>query len=87
MNDRKKRQQKVRFYLELYDATTIGFSVVLSILFGGGLGYWLDKKFNSSHHWLFFLFLAFGIIAGFKNMFYGIRKVDKSLDEDNDKKT
>ncbi|AEA33816.1 AtpZ/AtpI family protein [Hippea maritima] len=87
MNDRKKRREKAKFYLELYDATTIGFSVVLSILFGGALGYWLDRKFHSSYHWLFFLFLAFGIIAGFKNMFYGIKKINKGSNEDNNKKT
>ncbi len=81
-NDRRK---KIQFYRELYDATTIGLSVVFSILIGGFLGWWLDKKFHSSHHWLFFLFLFFGIVAAFRNMFYGIKKQIKN--EDNDKKT
>ncbi len=81
--NREERRKKIKYYRELYDATTVGFSVVIAILIGGGLGYWLDRKFNSSHHWLFFLFLLFGIIAGFKNMFYGIKKTD----DNNDKKT
>lgn len=83
--NRDERRKKIRFYRELYDATTIGFSVVFSILIGGALGWWLDRKFTSSHHWLFFLFLFFGIVAAFRNMFYGIKRQER--DNDKDKKT
>ncbi len=83
--NRDERRKKIKFYRELYDATTIGFSVVFSILIGGALGWWLDRKFVSSHHWLFFLFLFFGIVAAFRNMFYGIKK--EGQDKDKDKKT
>ncbi len=83
--NRDERKKKIKFYRELYDATTIGFSVVFSILIGGALGWWLDRKFASSHHWLFFLFLFFGIVAAFRNMFYGIKR--EGRDKDKDKKT
>jgi len=43
MNDKKK------FYRDLYTATTIGFSVVFSVLIGGAIGYFLDKWFPSLH--------------------------------------
>ncbi len=82
---RDERREKAKFYRQLYDATTVGLSVVFAILIGGVLGYWLDRKYNPPYHWLFFLFLFFGIAAGFKNMFYGIKKQTKN--EDNDKKT
>ncbi len=82
---RDERRRKVQFYRELYDATTIGLSVVFSILIGGVLGWWLDRKYTSSHHWLFFLFLFFGIVAAFRNMFYGIKK--QKNDNTNNKKT
>ncbi len=81
---REDRKKKIQFYRELYDATTIGLSVVFSILIGGFIGWWLDKRFSSSHHWLFFLFLFFGIVAAFRNMFYGIKKQQGK--NDNDKK-
>ena len=82
---RDERRRKVQFYRELYDATTIGLSVVFSILIGGILGWWLDREYTSSHHWLFFLFLFFGIVAAFRNMFYGIKK--QKNDNTNNKKT
>ncbi len=73
-----------KFYLDLYNASSIGFSVVFSILIGGGIGLWIDKKFDTSHHWAFFIFLIMGIVAGFENMYRGIKKYK---DENNDKKT
>lgn len=76
-----------KFYLALYDATTVGFSVVFAIIIGGGFGYWLDNKFHTSHHWAFFLFLFIGIIAGFQNMYRGIKRFKKDEDKDNNKKT
>jgi F0F1-type ATP synthase assembly protein I len=81
---REERREKIKFYRNLYDATTIGLNVVFSILIGGLFGYWLDRKYNSPYHWLLFLFLFFGIVAGFRSMFHGIRKQSKN--EDNDKK-
>ncbi len=80
-NDKKNK----KFYLDLYESTTVGFSVVFSILIGGGVGYWVDNKFHTSHHLGFFFFLLVGIIAGFQNMYRGIKKF-KSNDS-NDKKT
>ncbi len=72
--NRDERRNKVKFYMELYDASTIGFRVVFSVLIGGGIGWWLDKKFHSSYHWLLFIFLFFGIVAAFKAMFYEAKR-------------
>ncbi len=79
----KDSEKKKKFYRDLYTATTIGFSVAFSVLIGGAIGHFLDKWFPSLHPWLFFIFLFFGIVAGFENMYRGFKK----LKNDNDKKT
>ncbi len=84
MKDSKGKKNK-KFYLDLYESTTVGFSVVFAIIIGSGIGYWIDRKFHTPYHIGFFFFVAVGIIAGFQNMYRGIKKFKS--DEDNDKKT
>jgi ATP synthase protein I len=50
-----------------YRASTIGLVLVISILIGGVVGYWLSKYFNSSI--FFILGLIVGIIAGFRQVY------------------
>ncbi len=81
MKDKKDK----KFYLDLYESTTVGFSVVIAIIIGCAIGYWVDNKFKTPYHIGFFFFLLVGLIAGFQNMFRGIRKFNS--DEDDNKKT
>ncbi len=75
-------------YKGLYDASTIGMSFVFSILIGGVIGYFLDKKFPSTHPWLLLLFLFFGIVAAFRNLYIGTKKINKNQTKnETDKKT
>ena len=55
----------------------IGISFVFSILIGFGIGWYLDNKlFNGrTAPYLTFIFLAFGIAAGFKNLWDLTRKL------------
>jgi ATP synthase protein I len=48
--------------------STVGFSFVLSIAIGAGLGWYLDKSFGTGP-WLFFLFFAIGVAAGVLNVY------------------
>jgi len=48
--------------------STVGLAMAFSIGIGAGLGYWLDKKFGTAP-WLFFVFLGFGIVAAFRNLY------------------
>jgi F0F1-type ATP synthase assembly protein I len=64
-------------YKNLYDASTIGMSFVFSILIGGLIGYFLDKKFPSTHPWLLLIFLFLGIVAAFRNLYIGTKKINK----------
>lgn len=68
-------------YKSLYDASTIGMSFVFSILIGAFIGYLLDKKFPSTHPWLLLIFTFFGIIAAFRNLYIGIKKINNETNK------
>ena len=61
---------------ELAFYSSLGFSVSLSIFIGLGIGVYLDKRFETSP-WLTFVFLGFGIAAGFRNIGLAIKKSRK----------
>lgn len=63
--------------------STMGISMALSIFIGAGFGWWLDNKFETTP-WFFFIFLLFGIIAGFRNVFI-IAGRQKNEDSDDKK--
>lgn len=46
---------------------SLGFSVPLAIVIGGGAG-WLLDRWLGTDPWLFLVFLGFGIVAGLRNV-------------------
>ena len=44
----------------------LGLEIALSIIIGGGIGYYLDLKFKT--HWIMYVGLAFGIAAAIKSL-------------------
>lgn len=48
--------------------SSMGISVAVAIAIGVAIGLQLDKWLNSAP-WFFFIFLLFGIIAGFRNVY------------------
>jgi ATP synthase protein I len=48
--------------------STVGFSFVLAIVLGVGLGVLVDRWLDSSP-WGFFLFFVFGLVAGVLNVY------------------
>jgi ATP synthase protein I len=69
--DRSLKEDTRKFLKELfaggYQASAIGFALVLAILIGGGIGYWLSQVFDNMI--FFYLGLIIGIIAGFRNLY------------------
>jgi len=67
------------------NASTIGISMVLAIVVGTLMGVYLDKYFGTKP-WLTLIFMILGIIAGFKNVFYFLKKTDiyDKNDKDNE---
>ncbi|RNC68126.1 MAG: AtpZ/AtpI family protein [Desulfuromonadales bacterium] len=62
--------------------SSMGISVALAIIIGVVTGRWLDKWLGT-HPWFFFIFLFFGIAAGFRNI-YIIAGREIKRDEDKD---
>lgn len=60
--------------------STVGLTMVFATVIGLFIGLWLDKKFGTSP-WLTGLFLLFGIIAGFRNLFVHVQKSQVELDD------
>jgi ATP synthase protein I len=58
---------------KLLHASSIGMSFVISILIGIAMGVWFDGKFDTKPYGTIF-FLVCGIIAGFRNMIYFMKK-------------
>ena len=67
-----KFDKKMKNFL---NASSIGISVVAAILIGTAMGVYLDKVFKTKPY-LTLLFMVLGIIAGFKNIFYFLKKTD-----------
>ena len=54
--------------------STVGLAMALSIALGALIGYYLDIKLGTKP-WLFFVFLGFGIIAAFRNLYLMYKKI------------
>lgn len=66
--------------------STVGLTMVFATVIGLFFGRWLDNLFGTSP-WLTALFLLFGLIAGFRNLFVHVKRSQEALDEqDKDKK-
>jgi ATP synthase protein I len=76
-----KKSDTDKFIKRMANASSVGTSLAFSILIGAGLGWWLDKVFDTKP-WLFLIFMVLGIIAGFKNMIYFIKKTNLYDNED-----
>ncbi len=61
---------------ELGYFASLGMSVAFAIVIGLGIGYWLDKKFDTQPV-LLLIGLAFGIAAGFSNIYRAGQKGKK----------
>jgi ATP synthase protein I len=69
----KNRKETRRLFKDLWYYSSLSFSIALSIVIGLGIGYWLDKKFQTSP-WLTLIFLGFGVLAGFRNIYLAMKK-------------
>ncbi|MFW8600128.1 AtpZ/AtpI family protein [Desulfobacterota bacterium M19] len=60
------------------DFGTLGLTMAASVFIGLGFGYYLDHKVFSGRTspWFTFIFLGFGIIAGFKNIYQMAKRKD-----------
>ena len=70
------KKKKFQSVTEFAYFSSIGLSVSLSVFIGLFAGVWLDKKYDTSPV-LMLIFLALGILAGFRNMGHAIKRSRK----------
>lgn len=68
----------------LGNVSSMGISVAVAIAIGTFMGLQLDKWFGTAP-WFFFIFLFFGIVAGFRNVYRVSKKEIQRDDPDHDK--
>ena len=68
MDDDTKKMIRTLGYV-----STVGLSMAFAIGLGAGIGYWLDRKLGTGP-WLFLVFLGFGIVAAFRNLYIMYKK-------------
>lgn len=67
-------------------ASMIGLNLVSATFIGLAIGYWLDRWLGTSP-WLLLVFLVLGIVAGFKNVYLEVKKIqdaDRETPKDDD---
>jgi F0F1-type ATP synthase assembly protein I len=58
----------------------LGLEIALSIIIGGGVGYYLDLKLNT--HWIMYVGLCFGIAAAIKSLVRVTRAAKRAFPDD-----
>ena len=82
--DQGDKQNRIRLLSSMGMLSSIGIYFGVSISLGLFFGLYLDKKLGTAPIF-FMIFMAFGIIAGFVNLFRLTTRLYKDKDEDNDK--
>ena len=68
-DDKAKRAAERReLYKSLGFLSSVGICMVASILIGMAMGYYLDQWLGTEP-WMLLIFLGFGIVSGFRNIF------------------
>ncbi len=73
------------YWNNLLRASLVGIHLVTATFLGLAIGYFLDKWLGTKP-WLTMIFLLLGIVAGFKNMYQEVKKIQDS-EVKKDKKT
>lgn len=61
-------EDRRELYKSLGFLSSVGICMVASILIGMAMGYYLDQWLGTAP-WMLLIFLGFGIVAGFRNIF------------------
>ncbi len=68
-------QQPPRKFKKYLRFSTIGLELGLAVVLGLFVGQYLDDRFGTTP-WLLLLFLLFGLVAGFRNLFRLLKEVN-----------
>jgi F0F1-type ATP synthase assembly protein I len=70
---------KYRKIIEGAEGLSLGISIVVAILLGVGIGYWLRDMFG--YEWLFWLGVFWGVGGALLNIFKAYQKQKRDLEE------
>lgn len=76
MNDKKPEKSLLR---QVFEASTVGIHLVLCTFAGLAIGYGLDLLLGT--WFLKFIFLVFGVMAGFKEVFRMAKKMERQEEQ------
>jgi len=71
------KEETKKMLRELCYYSSLSFSIALAMVIGLGIGYWLDTRVFDTSPWLTLIFLVFGIIAGFRNIYLAMKRSRK----------
>ncbi len=72
-------QPKYRKIIEGAEALSLGISIVVAILIGVGLGYWLKNLFGQG--WLLWIGVFIGVAAAILNVYKAYQKQKREFEE------
>ena len=75
----KEEPPRLKKVIEGANDLSLGISMVVAVLLGVGLGYWMKKTFDKP--WLFWLGVFWGVAAAILNVVKAYKKQMKSLQE------
>lgn len=73
----KWREEKADQYRKALRSSVLGLEIVVFILVGGGIGYYLDKNYGTEP-WGFWIGSFFGVAGAIKTMVVMVREYNKS---------
>jgi F0F1-type ATP synthase assembly protein I len=74
-----EEKPKVKKVVEGAYDLSLGISIVVAVLIGIGLGYWMRKLFG--YEWLFWLGVFWGVAGAILNVYKAYKKQVKAFDE------
>lgn len=72
-------EPKLKKFVQAADSLSLGISMVVAILIGFGLGYWMKSTFG--YDWLLWLGIFWGVAAAVLNVYKAYKKQVRELDE------
>ena len=73
----KWREEKADQYRKALRSSVLGLEIVVFILVGGGLGYYVDNKYGTTP-WAFWTGSFFGVAGAIKTMVVMVREYNKA---------
>ncbi len=82
--ERKRIDEAARAGKRAFDslsASSVGLELGLSVIIGLLIGYYIDQA-AGTQPWFMFLFLGFGLVAGFRGVLRAVKRAERAAEAD-----